>query len=155
MRQIAFVKNHEKIQKLMIYECSEGVYLFGYDRLNDTSCIWDLYYNSLEESKEYCNETYSIDDKDWIEITDPEDDCQHDFILPTKKSDSNSQYKYQFFVGGQWRDNFISDTTEHSFGGLTANERLFITGLIYEYDKAKINDHVKAEKILIALSIKA
>jgi len=130
----------------MLYESSEGIYLFGYDRLNDTSCVWDLHYDSVKDGLEYCNETFDIADEDWITISDPEPDCQHDFILPTKKADSKSAYRYQSFISGMWIENFIADTKENRFGGLTANERLFITGLIYELDKATITDKLKAQK---------
>ncbi|MHB8207758.1 hypothetical protein [Mucilaginibacter sp.] len=153
MRQIAFIKNPGKILKVMIYEYPDGVYLFGYDCLNDTSCVWDLHYDSVEESLEYCNEAFGITGEDWIIISNPEPDCLHDFILPTKKADSKSAYQYQSFISGRWVENFIANTKENGFGGLTGNERLFITGLINELDQANINDKPKAQKILTVLGI--
>lgn len=124
MRKITFIKTPEPIQKLMLYEYSGGVYLFGYDCLNDTSSIWDMHYDSVIESLEYCNETFSTTDEDWIEISGPEPDCQHDFILPTKKQNADGG-TYQSFVDGKWIDSSIPNTKLYNFNGLTGNERLF------------------------------
>lgn len=39
-----------------------------------------------------------------------------------------------------------------SFDGLTRDQRLLTTGLVFEYEKALIEDKAKAIKILIALN---
>jgi len=38
-------------------------------------------------------------------------------------------------------------------GGMTVNERLFASGLINEFDKAKVHDKDKARKILALLQV--
>lgn len=38
-------------------------------------------------------------------------------------------------------------------GGMTVNERLFMCGLMDEFDKARIHDKEKAEKILELLGV--
>lgn len=38
-------------------------------------------------------------------------------------------------------------------GGMTVNERLFVCGLMDEFDKAKIHDKDKAKKILKLLGV--
>lgn len=38
-------------------------------------------------------------------------------------------------------------------GGMTVNERLFVCGLIYEFDRALVDDKVKAKRILELLGI--
>jgi hypothetical protein len=157
MRKVVFIKMPGTIQKLMLYEYSGGVYLFGYDCLNDTSSVWDMHYDSVIESLEYCDETFGINDDDWIEISEPEPDCQHDAILPTKRQHVNGQNsnnnQYQSFIAGKWINSSILNTKEHSLNGLTGNERLFLTGLIDEFDKAILNDKIKAQKIRSALNI--
>jgi len=54
MRKVAFLKNQDPILKLMIYETSDGVYLFGFDTLADGKCIWDKWYSSIAEVYEDC-----------------------------------------------------------------------------------------------------
>jgi hypothetical protein len=46
MRKYAFLKKgKDNIKKLMLYESSEGVYLFFYSTENDFSAFGDQYYN--------------------------------------------------------------------------------------------------------------
>lgn len=154
MREIAFVDIIDEIRKVLIFESGEGVYLFGYDCLQDTSSKWDNWYTTVEEAKEYCKDIYHIDNDKWIAIAEPLEFCQHDFILPTKikgRETSKLQYgKFQTLVNGKWVD--IENVEKClSFDGLTGNERLFLTGLNNEYDLAKKKDKIKARKILKAL----
>ena len=131
MRKVAFVKDHVTIFKLMILESKDGTYLFGYDNLADTSCIWDEWYATVQEAKERTAEEFDVSTEDWIEISDPCPTCQHDLITHTS----------------------VTSNTEKllTFKGLSGNERLYITGLMNEFDEAlKVNKH-KAIKILQAL----
>ncbi len=47
----------------------------------------------------------------------------------------------------------VISKTEISLGGMTINERLFVCGLMEEFDKAKIKDKTKAKRILELLNI--
>ncbi|QIH34215.1 hypothetical protein [Sphingobacterium sp. DR205] len=57
----------------------------------------------------------------------------------------------QQFIKEQWIDYIISEKCM-SFDGLTDKERLSISGLVFEYEKALIDDNAKAIKILKALN---
>lgn len=154
MREVAFVQIVDEIRKLLIYQSDEGVYLFGYDCLQDTSSKWDNLFMTLEDAKEYCQDIYEIDRDKWICISEPLENCQHDFIIPTKvkgRENGNPEYgKFQSLINGKWVD---TDNCEkyYSFNSLTGNERLFVTGLINEFQSAKRSDKSKARQILEAL----
>lgn len=154
MRKVTFVDMIDEIRKLMIYQSDEGVFLFGYDCLQDTSAKWDNWYMTVEEAEEYCNDIYNINQDDWIFISDPLNDCQHDFIMPTKvqgRENGKPEFgKFKTFINNKWVDTENTDNY-NSFDGLIGNERLFINGLIVEFDKAKKLDKTKARKILKAL----
>ena len=134
MRKVAFTKNKNEVIKLMFYQSKEGVFLFGFDSLADTACIWDQLYDSIEDVVDYSQVEYGILKENWIEINDPDLDCRHDFILPTKIGSKG--YNFEKLK---------------SFGGLTGNERLFISGLMKEFDKTKLVDKIKAKNILTQL----
>lgn len=82
MRKVAFVKSPSTVLKLMIYESSEGVYLFGYDNLADVPCIWDEWYETINDAEERAAEDFAIGLNDWFEISDPCPSCKHDLINP-------------------------------------------------------------------------
>lgn len=154
MRKVAFISGHSSIKKVMLYECVDGVYVFGYDCLQDTGCISDYLQDTLEAAEEFCKNKYEVDSHDWIMIADPLDDCQDDFIMPTRvkgKEQGNPEWgKFQTLVNGHWLDLETSGKTQ-SFDGLTVNERLVVTGLMTEFDLALQNDSAKADKILLQL----
>ena len=152
MRKVAFVNVVDETLKLMIYQCDEGIYLFGYECIQDASSKWDNWFEDLETAAQYCRD--KIDDNDWILISDPCTDCQHDFIMPTRikgRDSGKPEYgKFETLVNRRWIDQ--SPSNEHkSLNGLTGNERLFVTGLIDEFDNAKRHDKSKARQILKAL----
>lgn len=156
MRKVAFTSGHDTIKKVMLYECADGVYVFGYDCLQDTASISDYLQDTVEDAEDFCEEEYNINSSDWILIAAPLDNCQHDFILPTKvkgKENGNAKWGYfQTLVDNRWVDIGTSDRTQ-DFGGMTVNERLFVSGLINEFDNSKINDKTKAKQILSALQV--
>lgn len=140
----------------MLYDSSDGVYVFGYDCLHDTASISDYRHDTVEDAEDFCKEEYDIESKSWILITDPLDNCQHDFILPTKvkgKENGTPNWgNFQTLVNGRWVDMGTSDKTQ-SFGGMTVNERLFVSGLIDEFGKSKISDKLRAKQILRSLKV--
>ena len=154
MRKVAFVKRPDNIQKLMLYKSAEGVYLFGYDCLQDTSAIWDNWYIDLQVALEYCSDVYSIGEKMWISISDPCEHCQHDYISPTRIKgrdvDKIIWGELESLENGEWKKSG-KHTRYQSFDGLTGNERLFVSGLMIEFYQAQRRDKEKAIKILRAL----
>ena len=156
MRKVAFTLGQDSVRKVMIYECSDGVYVFGYDCLQDTASISDYFQDTVEEAEDFCKEKYNIETDNWILIAEPLDNCQHDFILPTKvkgKENGNPEWgHFQTLVDNRWVDIGTSDNIQ-SFGSMTVNERLFVSGLLNEFDKSKISDKTKAKQILRSLQV--
>ena len=154
MRKLAFIDIIDETRKLIIYQSDEGVFLFGYDCLQDTSSKWDNWFMTVAEAEEYCRDIYKIEDDKWIYISDPLENCQHDFIMPTRvkgREIKKPEYgKFETLINSKWVDIDIKDKY-YSLDGLTGNERLFVTGLIDEFDKAKKSDKSKARLILSAL----
>lgn len=156
MRKVAFTTGNDSVKKVMLYECSNGVYVFGYDCLQDTSSISDYLQDTVEDAENFCKDEYNINSNNWILIADPLDNCQHDFILPTRvkgKENGNPEWgHFQTLVDSRWVDIGTLDKTQN-FGGMTVNERLFFSGFIDEFDKSKISDKVRAKQILRSLQV--
>ncbi|NJM90273.1 MAG: hypothetical protein HC847_27180 [Hydrococcus sp. RU_2_2] len=154
MRKVTFVKRPDNIQKLMLYESTEGVYLFGYDCLQDTSAKWDNWYMDVQTAIEYCSDVYGVGEETWISISDPCEHCQHDFISPTRikgrEIDKPMWGQLESLENGKWKET-VEHTRYQSFDGLTGNERLFVSGLMTEFDQAQRRDREKAIQILRAL----
>ena len=156
MRKIAFITLADStIKKVMIVACSNTVYLFLYDAVDDRPCISDLHFPTLDAAEIHCYATYQVTKNEWISISDPLPDCQHDFIKPIRIKDRRADdpkwgpFRY---CTGKWID--ISGTEKYlSFAGLNGNERLFVAGLLDEFDKAKTDDRLKAIKILSSLGL--
>lgn len=82
MRKVAFTTDHDNIKKVLLYECSDGVYVFGYDCLHDTAFILDYRQDTVEDAEKFCKDEYNIDSNNWLLIADPLGNCQHDsFVL--------------------------------------------------------------------------
>ncbi len=85
MRYIAKLKtNNSKIQRLMIHDSEDGVYLFEYDMIEDGPSLGDCWFESLEIAFESCKEDYGVDRNDWEQIPDPCEHCQQDWIEPVR-----------------------------------------------------------------------
>ena len=155
MRRVIYLQNPtDDIVRLMIYKSDEGVYVFGFDDLADNASKSDNLFQDLEEALDFCQETYNTDNDKWISIEDPQMNCQHDWIERTRikgKEKDKPQYgQFEYLVNGRWTD--VSKVEKiKSFGGMTGNERLFISGLNTEFDKSLKTDKPNAEKILRAL----
>lgn len=156
MRKVAFTTGHDSIKKIILYECSDGVYVFGYDCLQDTSSISDYLQDTVADAEEFCKEEYNIQSNDWMIIGSPLHNCQDDFILPTKvkgKEKGKPEWgHFQTLVDNRWVDIGTLEKTQ-SFNGMTVNERLFVSGLINEFEKSKTSDKRKAKQILRSLQV--
>ncbi len=108
MRKIASVKipNANAI-RLMIYDKgpNDGVFVFGYDSKEDSSCSWDCHYNELDDAYEM-GEDYGIQKEDWKEIDIPYENCQEDWISPVRvkgRLNGNPAWgKLERLVDGKW-----------------------------------------------------
>ena len=156
MRKVAFTSRQDSVKKVMLYDSSDGVYVFCYDCLQDTASISDYLQDTVEDAEDFCRDEYNLDRDNWILIADPLDNCQHDFILPTRvKGKENGKPEwghFQTLVDNRWVDIGTSDKTQ-SFGGMTVNERLFVSGFIDEFDKSKVSDKTRAKQILRSLQV--
>ncbi len=154
MRKVIYKDVDDKTKKLMLCKAKEGVYLFGYYSLEDSSANWDHFFSTIEDANECCFEEYNINEEDWIIISDPPKHCQQDFIIPTMvKGREVGKPEYGYLhrkIDGKWIDYNLPDKCM-TFDGLTGDERLLISGLIFEFEIALQNDKINAIKILTAL----
>jgi hypothetical protein len=151
MRFIARTKdNSEKIVRLMIYESPEGIYLFGFSTMTDSYCDWDTFFESVKDAKETAMIDYNVDFKDWIQIVDPNVDCQNDWIGKVKRV---SKDNLTFFFSKEQNSYIDLDLRNDNFTGMTVNERLYHSGLLYEYDNSKEKDKIKTQKIMKYLNV--
>ena len=157
MRKIAFLSNQseENIKKIMLHESSEGTYLFGFDTVFDTSCIFDLWFENLSDAEQVCEEDYGIGREDWILISDLREFCQQDLIMPIRikgRESGKPQWgKCEILQNGKWVDYDLNFDKSQLLTAMTGNERLFVSGLLDEFESAKVRDKAKARKILEAL----
>lgn len=71
MRKYAFIKEKEsEIKKIMVYESTDGIFVFLYNTVDNVPCFADNHFDELEEAKEYFDEM-GITEEDWIIISDP------------------------------------------------------------------------------------
>ena len=59
--------------------------------------------------------------------------------------------KCEILLDGEWKDYNYEFDKYQSLKEMSGNERLFFSGLVDEFDKAKIQDKAKARKILKVL----
>lgn len=153
MRKVTFIDSVDNIKKLMTRVSSDTVYLFYFDCVNDAPSFADYTFDSIEDAENHCVKKFNVKKEDWIIISDPQADCQDDFVMPTKvkgRESGKPQWgQFQTLKGNKWVDVQTSDKS-FNFDGMTGNERLFVSGFLDEFDKAKINDKQKAIKILKA-----
>lgn len=85
MRLTANIKQSDsEIKRLMIYDSGDGVYLFGYDREIDCSALWDYWFENIDDAIESGFDDYGVEKSDWRQISDPWENCQHDWIAPVR-----------------------------------------------------------------------
>jgi hypothetical protein len=151
MRLIAKTKdNSDKSVRLMIYESTEGIYLYGFSTMSDSCSDWQTSYGSIQLAKETAMIEYDVDFDDWIQIEDPDKDCQNDWIGNVKMIE-NGIHKLFYNKDFNYYINFDFNTVD--FKGMTVNERLFHSGLFLKFDNSKQKDIGKEQKILKYLNV--
>lgn len=161
MRKVAFISagGAERIKKVMLYETDNGVFLFGYDTVVDCCGMFDERYENAKDAQARCAEEYRVKPEDWIPISDPREYCNCDYIMPVKiKGRENGRPEFDSWEicrDGKWQAFQPPYGEEVDLRTLTGNERLFVTGLMDEFDRAKKNDRETARKILSALGFDA
>jgi len=110
MRKYAHLKEplqcngSNSIVKIMLYETTDGIYLFEYCSLDAVQCSSDRFYESLDDLYEDWNEL--VDEKGWIEIEDPLPGCQHDALIPIRVKGRDigkpEWGKYETLKEGKW-----------------------------------------------------
>ncbi|NBU21940.1 hypothetical protein EBS43_11125 [bacterium] len=84
MRKYALVKKPSEIKMVILYDSGEGTYLFPCHSAEDIGAVGDEWYESFQVAEEVCQEKYGSISSDWIQIGDPLEHCQHDFIRPVR-----------------------------------------------------------------------
>ena len=111
MRKWSFLKpdtcfGGQAFQKIMVYENTDGTWVFLYDTRDALFCAEDLVYDDLESALEKWND--KTDEEGWHEIPDPLPDCQHDCILPVRVKGRNQgapQWgKFEILKNGVWEE---------------------------------------------------
>jgi hypothetical protein len=151
MRYIAKSKiNFDKAVRLMINESKDGIYIFGYDTMIDSFSNWDYFYDNVNDSMNFASEEFGITENDWIQIDSEKEGCQQDWIENVISKHNNGVTHFFTKSSGQ-----IIDTSNRTdtINGMTVNERLFVVGLINEFDKSRKHDKIKCRKILEYISV--
>lgn len=108
MRRIATVKasNTNAVRLMICDKGKDGVFVFGYNTEEDSSCSWDFHYSDLEDAYEMCAE-YGIQKDDWVEISDPLENCQDDWINPVRvigRSNGNPEWgNFEQLIEEEWK----------------------------------------------------
>ena len=92
----------------MLYQSTEGCYLFLYDKVEDGPCTEDYLFDNIEDAKDKCKMEYGITGPDWSEIPDPIPGCQDDWISPVRvkgRDSGNPQWgMFQRLEDEKWID---------------------------------------------------
>ena len=86
MKLIGIVKmDNANAAKLMIFQKSKNnVFVFGYIRLEDEYCSWDVHYTEIEEAFEM-EEDYGISKWDWKMLDNYDETKPDDYIGKIQK----------------------------------------------------------------------
>jgi len=109
MRKIAIVKKtvSNAVRLMLCDKGKDGVFIFGYNTMEDSSCSWDCHYSDIEDAYEMGIE-FGIQKEDWVEISDSLRFCQDDWIEPVRvigRQDGNPQWgKLEKLIDGEWID---------------------------------------------------
>ncbi len=99
MRKIATIQNKtDEIVRLMLYKKNDEIYLFGYNKKEDCSCLWDQFYDDISELYDECKERFGVEIDDWIMISNPLENCQHDWIEPVRRVVKDGQVVFEKLI---------------------------------------------------------
>jgi biofilm protein TabA len=85
MRRVAVLpRNVDQVQRVILYESSDGVYLFLSDSKEDRGAFADEWYTTVEDAEQVCLERFGVDASQWQPIPDPLPDCQADWVAPVR-----------------------------------------------------------------------
>ncbi|AIZ62706.1 hypothetical protein PK28_01635 [Hymenobacter sp. DG25B] len=107
MRKIAQVAAPtSEVVRLMIHaDGDNGVYLFGYNTLEDSSSLWDYWFEKVADA-EATAEEYGVTGSDWQFIADPLENCQQDWITPVRvkgRAENQPQWgQFEKLVNNEW-----------------------------------------------------
>ena len=108
MRKISKVQNNEQIKRLLLDQTENGVFLFLYDRQEDSPCKFDLWFETLEDLYRDCQNSFEIQEYDWIEIPDVPEGCHQDWIASVRVKGRNVGKplfgKFESLENGVWVD---------------------------------------------------
>lgn len=90
----------------MIHQTEGGVYLFIYEIEEDGGCSADLWFETIADALDAARDDYGVNPDAWVEIPDPPEFCQQDWIAPAKipgRETGNPQWgKLEVFKDGKW-----------------------------------------------------
>jgi hypothetical protein len=109
MRQIAQVPQPTThVVRLMIHDCDAGVYLFGFDTLEDSGGLWDQWHETTAAAQAAAQAEYRVAPTDWQPIPDLLEYCQQDWIAPVRiKGRATGQPQWgqlETLVNNEWVD---------------------------------------------------
>jgi hypothetical protein len=84
MRVKSIIKDDETYKKAVIFVDTHQAFFFLYDSLEDTQCVEDYWFESLEEARDWGHTNFGIKEEDWTVIDDPLPGAQHDREKPVK-----------------------------------------------------------------------
>ena len=107
MRLISTINGSSIYKRAMIYSSSDGVFLFLYDKNEDSSANEDYWFEEIDDAMSKCKNEYNIALNAWEEIDDPCEFCQHDWINPVRvlgKIDGKPQWgSFEKLIDGEWK----------------------------------------------------
>jgi biofilm protein TabA len=107
MRKVARVRDEAADARwVILYDCSEGVYVFPCATDEDGSACGDLRFETVEDAEQHCEDEYGIRAGDWIALLDPPLGCQQDWITPVRvpgrETGEPRWGELERFVEGAW-----------------------------------------------------
>ncbi|UOQ73314.1 hypothetical protein [Hymenobacter cellulosilyticus] len=96
-----------EVVRLMIHDDgANGVYLFGFDTLQDTAGQWDECYETVEEAEAAAAHQYHVGPGSWQPLPDIAEHCQQDWIAPVRvqgRAEGSPQWgQFERLIAGHW-----------------------------------------------------
>jgi len=108
MRKCADVQGHAEVKRVMIFDSPDGVFFFEYITSDDSNSRSDTWFENIEDAESYADSEFGVKITNWIEIDDPLEHCQHDWITPVRIKGRNlgtpEWGKLEMLKDGQWVD---------------------------------------------------